>query len=48
MNIIKGLLNKDQLSMIASYMLIALHIVLMTGLIWLCKWAMTIIFELGG
>ena len=45
MDNIKRLFNKDPLCIMVAYMSIALHILLMTGLVWLCKWAMTVIFS---
>ena len=37
--------NKDPLCIMADYMSIALHILLMTGLVWLGKWAITVIIK---
>ena len=45
MNIIKRFLSKDPLCIMADYMSIALHVLLMTGLVWLCKWSLTVIFN---
>ena len=41
------IVKEDPLCILTNYLSIALHIVLMTGLVWLTKWALSVIFTIG-
>tara|TARA_R100000458_G_scaffold58226_2_gene65841 strand:+ start:1201 stop:1371 length:171 start_codon:yes stop_codon:yes gene_type:complete len=41
------IVKEDPLYILTNYLSIGLHIVLMTGLIWLTKWALSVTFTIG-